>query len=183
MNNQKAVNIDFDVFENDQVFDSISDAQRLVDSDLAVPSDDQIRTSFPTLSVSLPIDKTTANNSSDGYLMVRGYEELVKQNFKNLMLTSPGEKMMDPAFGVGLRRFLFQQEIQANPQQIKGKIISQTRKYLPYVSIRNISFNSDTSVENALQIYISYFINPLNLEAVFNYSAAKRISLAPRGLI
>ena len=182
MNNQKAVNIDFDVFENDQVFDSISDAQRLVDSDLVVPSDDQIRTSFPTLSVSLPIDKTSANNSSDGYLMVRGYEELVKQNFKNLMLTSPGEKMMDPAFGVGIRRFLFQQEIQANPQQLKGRISSQVKKYLPYVKLRNILFDQ-SSVENGIQVYISYFINPLNLEAVFNYSAAKRISLEPRGLI
>ena len=90
--------------------------------------------------------------------------------------------MMDPAFGVGLRRFLFQQEIQASPQQLKGRISSQVKKYLPYVKLRNILFDQ-SSVENGIQVYISYFINPLNLEAVFNYSAAKRISLEPRGLI
>jgi len=180
MNNQKAVNIDFDVFENDQVFDSISDAQRLVDSDLAVPSDDQIRTSFPTLSVSLPIDKTTANNSSDGYLMVRGYEELVKQNFKNLMLTSPGEKMMDPAFGVGIRRFLFQQDLGAGQEisGLNGRIKSQVKTYLPYVQITNISFSElKESYKNRLyikKVKIDLFIPQIQKAIEFQYPNVQR---------
>ena len=35
--------------------------------------------------------------------------ETTKQNFKNLLLTNPGERVMDTFFGVGLSRFLFAQ--------------------------------------------------------------------------
>ena len=36
--------------------------------------------------------------------------EVVRQNFKNLVLTSPGERIMLPDFGAGLRRLLFDQQ-------------------------------------------------------------------------
>ena len=41
------------------------------------------------------------------YKHVDEYGDLVRQNFKNLLLTIPGERMMDPDFGVGIQRFLF----------------------------------------------------------------------------
>ena len=37
------------------------------------------------------------------YGLISSYNEEVKQNFKNLLLTCPGERMMIPDFGVGLR--------------------------------------------------------------------------------
>ena len=55
------------------------------------------------LSPKLPIQKDPV----DGFALTKTFKEMVKQNFKNLMLTSPGERIMDPEFGVGLRRFLF----------------------------------------------------------------------------
>ena len=42
------------------------------------------------------------------YSLIVSYREEVKQNFKNLLLTSPGERMMNPDFGVGMRRYLFE---------------------------------------------------------------------------
>ena len=37
--------------------------------------------------------------------------EVIKQNFKNLVLTNPGERVMLTDFGVGIRRFLFEMNL------------------------------------------------------------------------
>ena len=180
MSNKDTINLDFDIFNNDKVFDETSDADRLVDNSIVVPSDDQALTNSPFLSVSLPVDKNLTNPSADGYQMIRGYGNLVKQNFKNLMLTSPGEKIMDPKFGVGLRRFLFEQDTLASRNSVKGRIYAQVKRYLPYISIRKVEL-SEMKDDNKLSIYISYFINPLNMQAVFNYSGNTINQLGGKG--
>ena len=39
--------------------------------------------------------------------MISDISENIKQNFKNLILTVPGERVMLPDFGVGLKQYLF----------------------------------------------------------------------------
>jgi phage baseplate assembly protein W len=168
-NKKQTTNIDFDIFENDQVFDTATDADRLVDNSLVIPSDDQILTRSPFLSVSLPVDKNSTNASADGYQMIRGYRNLVKQNFKNLMLTSPGEKVMDPLFGVGVRKYLFELRELGVESRLEGRIYSQSKKYLSYITIRQVRF-INSSNDNKLGVQVSYFINPLNVQEFFNYS-------------
>jgi phage baseplate assembly protein W len=182
MSGNKTTNIDFDVLENSQVYDSISESQQLIDSNTFVPSDDALITRFPTLSVKLPVDKNSTNPTADGYQMIRGYESLVMQNFKNLMLTSPGEKIMDPNFGVGLRRFLFEQLTSDEPKNIRGRIVSQVKRYLSYVTILNINIQPEPD-ENRLGISISYQINPLNTSQIFNYSVSGQSNSTLRGLL
>ena len=41
-----------------------------------------------------------AVSAPDGYRLTKTPAEAVKQNFKNLILTSPGERVMIPEFGV-----------------------------------------------------------------------------------
>ena len=53
----------------------------------------------------LPLNK---DHRFGTYSLVTSYKNEVKQNFKNLLLTSPGERIMNPDFGVGLRHFLFE---------------------------------------------------------------------------
>ena len=45
------------------------------------------------------------------YQLNRTYLEMINQNFKNLLLTNPGERIMDTRFGVGLSMFLFEQNM------------------------------------------------------------------------
>ena len=53
----------------------------------------------------IPLQK----NDEDGfYVLTKTLAQNIKQNIKNLMLTSPGERVMISDFGVGLRNFLFQ---------------------------------------------------------------------------
>ena len=62
-------------------------------------------------------------------------KEVVKQNFINLMLTAPGERIADIEFGVGLRNFLFELNTTELRGQIGSRIASQTNKYMPFVQL------------------------------------------------
>ena len=48
-----------------------------------------------------------ALDSSDGYALLKTIRTMIKQNFKMLILTVPGERIMDPAYGVGMKTYLF----------------------------------------------------------------------------
>ena len=55
-----------------------------------------------------------------------------KQKVKMLLLTAPGERIMIPDYGVGLRNFLFENTPEFN---IREKIITQIATYLPEIQI------------------------------------------------
>lgn len=57
-----------------------------------------------SLSVALPLKYS----SIDGFEMNKDLKSLFRQNLKMLILTDPGERVMQPDFGVGMRRYLFQ---------------------------------------------------------------------------
>ena len=65
-------------------------------------------------------------------------KEITKFHVKNIVLTNPGEKISDPNFGVGARRYLFEN---LNDQTIAGlssRIRSQIRRYASHVQILSI---------------------------------------------
>ena len=106
-------------------------------------------------------------NSEDGkYALNKTLKDTVQQNLKNLILTAPGERIMDPRFGVGLNTFLFEQNTPFLKEDIRSKIMSQVEKYLPFVQIQQITmitFEDDpvNVQDNGLWMTISYFVVPL----------------------
>lgn len=121
---------------------------------------------MPLLTPKLPL----VTDGSTGYRMIDNYTDLVKQNFKNLMLTNPGERMMDPTFGVGITTFLFEIDNPILYEDITSKIREQVNKYLSYIEVQDVVFNSqrldDDIDDNFLSILIKYRITPLDLSDV-----------------
>lgn len=99
---------------------------------------------------------------------ITGIRELIKQNFKNLLLTVPGERIMMPDFGVGLSRYLFEFSFGASSAygDMEAKIKSQVLKYLPYIQIINISTTRSNTNEYLGSVQITYFIKPLSITDV-----------------
>ena len=103
-------------------------------------------------------------DETDGYKLIKTYEGLALQNLKMLILTNPGERIMDPNFGVGLRKFLFEQNDSLTYGQIEGKIRNQVRTYLPYIKVFRINFKRPKEIENAfnfVNIEIEYAVGTL----------------------
>ena len=101
------------------------------------------------------------SNEDGTYTLIKKYKELVKQNFKNLILTAAGERMMDPQFGVGIKNYLFENDGPDLYSSISNKIKEQTTKYMPFVGIINIDFRNSEAYNNFLSVDIEYIIGPL----------------------
>ncbi len=106
-------------------------------------------------------------DQGDGFVMNKTLKRSINQNLKMLILTNPGEKVMDPNFGVGMRKFLFEQNNPATHSTIRAKIIRQVLEYLPFIDIQDIEFsseNNDASIKsNALMVTIKFIIAPLGI--------------------
>ena len=125
------------------------------------------------ISVKLPL----TYNSSDGpYTLNKKTKEAVRQNFKNLVLTAPGERVMDPQFGVGLRNFLFEQMNDTLFTKISERIREQIRSYMPFVFVEHITFDTMETQEgigpNEVQVNVQYNILPLDAEDTLSITAA-----------
>jgi len=116
------------------------------------------------LSVALPL---VTSEIFGAYNLNTNFFELAKQNLKMLVLTIPGERIMDPDFGVGLKRYLFEQNTSDTYDKITEKILEQTGLYLPYIEINDIQYaspedNPDLYPYN-LSVNIIFTITPLQL--------------------
>ena len=111
------------------------------------------------LSPKLPL---THSHTDGFYTLNKTHTEVVKQNFKMLLLTVQGERMWDVLFGVGLQTFLFEANVESIWGTIDSRIRNQVAIYLPYLELETIEyFPSDD--RNFLTIKIRYRIIPLNL--------------------
>ncbi len=99
--------------------------------------------------------------------------DVIKQNIKNIILTNPGERVMDPDFGVGVSRFLFEQ-VGTFETQLVARIRNQLTKYAPFVRVDNIDVGTDG--QNAVFVDINYFIVSLNVNDNFNTTVKTDIS-------
>jgi len=101
--------------------------------------------------------------------LITNFKDQVKQNFKNLLLTSPGERIMNGDFGVGLRNYLFEPRFIAVPK-IKQRIKQQVDRYMPFIRINNILFDSHQDPEIAaespvLSVEVQYDVPSLNFSS------------------
>ena len=119
-----------------------------------------------SLAVKLPLTK----DSVDGFRMIKDFKTLIRQNFKMLLLTNPGERVMHPSFGVGIHTFLFSQFSTTSFASIESKILEQVEIYMPVISIHNMDFQPDGADMNRLNIRIEYSIPSLNVKELLEFT-------------
>ena len=106
------------------------------------------------LSIALPLSL----DEKDGpYKSNMTLDEVAQQNRKMIVLTSPGERAMEPDFGVGIRNFLFEQETPFLVSDIRTRIGTQVEKYAPFIKIRELNINIDSD-NGFLSVEIKYAV-------------------------
>ena len=96
------------------------------------------------------------------YGLTKDLSETAKQNFKHMVLTIPGEKIMDVNFGVGFQRMLFENVTSETLELLRERVFDQTSKYLPYINITNL--RTDLAREkNMVVLQIEYIIPTLGV--------------------
>lgn len=114
------------------------------------------------------------------YGLITDFSSLAKQNLKMLILTNPGERIMDTEFGVGLRKYLFEQNSPSTYSEIDSNIRQQVQRYLPYIGIDRIDFtvpeNNPDLFPNSLSVSILFTILPLQTNAILNVEVNNNIN-------
>lgn len=116
---------------------------------------------FKGYSVVLPL---TYNKEDGPYALNKSMLDVIKQNLRMLILTDKGERIMLPDFGVGLRKFLFENFGQTTQVQIQSEIIEQVRKYMPFVKIESVNIIEDQDDLNKILIQIDFYVSVLNIK-------------------
>jgi len=115
-----------------------------------------------------PLLPLAESNELD-YDYIDEYRTLIKQNFKNLILTIPGERTMDTDFGVGIQRFLFEQQSPLAGSDIGTEISIKTNKYMPFVKLDNVLVEPG-EIEQSLVVRIFYSVPSLAIAEYINLS-------------
>jgi len=113
------------------------------------------------------------SNTFGAYNLITTFTDLAKQNLKMLVLTAPGERMMDINFGVGLRKYLFEPNDSSTYAEIDENIRKQVGQYLPYIRLDRIIFEEPPdyardAFPHTLNVAIWFTIISLQVNTVLN---------------
>tara|TARA_B100000214_G_scaffold375436_1_gene361768 strand:- start:1597 stop:1965 length:369 start_codon:yes stop_codon:yes gene_type:complete len=119
---------------------------------------------------SISIKTPITFDSGDGFTMLKTLPEVVKQNLKMLILTNPGERVMDPNFGVGIQRFLFSNFSENIEPEIKDKIKSQVARYMPGIVITDVQFYKLEPDTNTMSFRIIYYVPDIGVSDLLQFT-------------
>ena len=85
-------------------------------------------------------------------------KDQIKSNLVNLLLTSTGERIMNPTFGTLLKRFLFEGITDSNLESLKDNLLNSISIYIPDITVTNIIITPNTDY-NSIDLNIDYIVD------------------------
>lgn len=102
------------------------------------------------IGISLPFDKPFTSTYTT--------KDQIKSNLINLILTSRGERIMNPLFGTGLRNFLFEGITENNIESLKQDLRRSVEVFIPEITVLKLNIIPNTDF-NTVALYIDYIVN------------------------
>jgi phage baseplate assembly protein W len=85
-------------------------------------------------------------------------KDQIKSNLINLLLTSVGERVMNPTFGCELKKFIFEGITDSNLDSLRISLINSISIFIPEITVTDITFDPDED-SNILNLTVEYFLN------------------------
>lgn len=82
--------------------------------------------------------------------------------FKNLLLTYPGERYLNPLFGCNLKKIIFEPNVYTIKEQIYDIIQSAVSNFCPFINIERIetiTADDDPSLNNNVSVSITFGVS------------------------
>lgn len=104
-------------------------------------------------------------------------DEQALENFKNLLLTFPGERTGDwITFGCNLKSLLFSQNTDEIKSDIQDTILDATSQWLPYINIITldiITAADEPNLDNAINVRITFTAGATSREQTIQINATE----------
>jgi len=83
-----------------------------------------------------------------GFFRTQSGIDQIKSDLLVLLLTNPGERVMEPNFGTPLKTLLFEQNDVTLQTQAKNMILYSIKKWEPRIAVQNIEVNSKADLSS-----------------------------------
>ena len=100
------------------------------------------------------------NNSSE--VAAAAYEEDIRQAIHIILGTEPGERVMRPDFGAGLRGLVFETVNTTTKARIRQRVETTLIRWEPRIEVISIRVEADGPMANKLLIHIQYKVRRSN---------------------
>lgn len=80
----------------------------------------------------------------------------IRESIQIILLTEPGERVMLPAFGCGLRRFLYEPNTPATRRLIQERVQDALRLWEPRIGVESVTVDADPNDAQAAIVTIRY---------------------------
>lgn len=119
----------------------------------------------PGYSIKLPFQY----DPSDGpYRTTKTIKETLSQNLYTLFMTNPGERIMNINFGIGIRRFIFENFTQELMDRIEEISRTQIQRYIKGIQFNSIKISQILEQPNGIEIALNYSIPGISNNNLFN---------------
>ena len=98
----------------------------------------------------------------DGAIALARYEDDVRQAVLIILGTEPGERVMRPTFGAGLRTFVFEPITQTTMSQLERRVRDALVAWEPRIDVHEVAVGWDVSTPGLLLVDITYRIRATN---------------------
>jgi len=114
--------------------------------------------------LSFPLRRDKFND----FAMTKNSLEQAQHNLKNLLLTSPGERAMQPEFGSNIRAICFEQIDKNLPVTIEKEVRNAVEIWLPYINIQEVNTLTEDQDQNKIHVEIKFSttLNPQSIEQI-----------------
>ena len=89
-------------------------------------------------------------------------EEDIEQSIHIILSTSPGERVMDPLFGCGIKKMVFEEINQATIAKLMHLISRSLLYFEPRINVELIEIGTDNDMEGRLDIDLNFTVITTN---------------------
>lgn len=107
---------------------------------------------------------------SRGAMAMVSYDDDIRQSIQVILATNPGERVMRPDFGAGLRDFVFEPADLSTCNRIQTRVLEALIDFEPRISVQSVTVPPPAQpAVNMLSINISYVVRSTNTVANLVY--------------
>jgi len=99
---------------------------------------------------------------TDGSVAEVAHEEDIRQSIQIILGTNPGERVMRPTFGAGLRAFVFEPMSTTTLARLRDRVRESLITWEPRIDVERVSITRSESQLGTLLIEIDYRIRATN---------------------
>ena len=104
-----------------------------------------------------------------GALSLAAYEQDIQQAIRIILGTNPGERVMRPDFGAGLRAFVFEPVSPSTMHRLETRVREALTDWEPRIDVTEVRATADPPVRNKVLINIQYRVRASNSHANLVY--------------